>query len=156
MGVFTNSVMTTLTLADGKILVGRQFAGYGVYNTKNYLTKLNADGTLDSYWDTQGAGVNGGGYVTSIVEQADGKILIGGQFTSYNVTTRNNMLRLNADGSLDSSWNTQGAGVNITAYSITEQTDGKLLIGGTFTSYNGDYFPYLLKLEEDGKIENID
>ncbi|HOK51661.1 MAG TPA: delta-60 repeat domain-containing protein, partial [Bacteroidales bacterium] len=81
-----------------------------------------------------GDGTNGN--VNSIVIQGDGKIIIGGNFTSYNGTERNRIARLNADGSLDNSFNS-AIGLNNTVWAIALQSDGKIIIGGNFTSYNG-------------------
>ena len=44
------------------------------------------------------------GLVSTIAAQPDGKILIGGNFSSVNGTPRNFLARLNADGSLDASF----------------------------------------------------
>lgn len=71
--------------------------------------------------------------VYSTAVQADGKIIIGGNFTSYNGTGRNRIARLNADGSLDTGFN-PGTGASSVVYSSTVQADGKILIGGDFTS----------------------
>jgi hypothetical protein len=68
--------------------------------------------------------------------QADGKVLIGGFFTSYNGTGRGSIARLNADGSLDSSFN-PGTGASSDVYALAVQADGQVLIGGQFTSYDG-------------------
>ena len=70
----------------------------------------------------------------SLALQPDGKLLIGGNFTSYNGTPRNRIARLNADGSLDASFN-PGTGANSSVYALALQPDGKLLIGGDFTAY---------------------
>ena len=50
-------------------------------------------------------------YVFAVTVQPDGKVLVGGQFTAVNGTSRNNIARLNANGSLDSSFN-PGTGIN--------------------------------------------
>ena len=68
--------------------------------------------------------------------QGDGKIIIGGQFTTYNGTGRNYIARLNADGTLDAGFN-PGTGANNTIQTTALQGDGKIIIGGVFTSYNG-------------------
>ena len=75
------------------------------------IGRLNADGSLDTSFDP---GANG--QVITIVVQPDGKILVGGQFTMLGgggtgTTPRNRIGRLNADGSLDATFN-PGAGAN--------------------------------------------
>ncbi|MFM8363476.1 MAG: delta-60 repeat domain-containing protein, partial [Haliscomenobacter sp.] len=82
----------------------------------------------------QGDGANSS--VSTLAVQSDGKILIGGSFSSYNGTARNRVARLNADGSLDTGFN-PGTGANNTVSTFAVQSDGKILIGGSFSSYNG-------------------
>ena len=133
---------------DGKILIGGSFTSYNGTSRK-YIARLNADGTLDASFNP-GTGANG--YVNSIALQPDGKVLIGGEFASYNRTTRRRIARLNADGSLDASFN-PGSGANGSVYSIALQPDGKVLIGGYFTSYNGTSRNRIARLNADGSLD---
>ena len=88
-------------------------------------------GDLDLSFDL-GSGAN---YrVTSVAVQSDDKVLIGGDFTEVNGTTRNRIARLNVDGSLDTNFNASIAG---NLRSLTVQPDGKILVGGWFSSVNG-------------------
>ncbi len=73
----------------------------------------------------------------SFAAQSDGKILIGGVFTTYNGTSRGYVARLNSDGSLDTGFLATGVGASGLVCSIAVQSDGKILIGGDFTTYNG-------------------
>jgi hypothetical protein len=64
--------------------------------------------------------------------------LIGGQFTQYNGVARNRIARLNANGSLDTSFNPgTGANFQFHVWTLAVQADGKIMIGGFFTQYNG-------------------
>ena len=67
--------------------------------------------------------------------QADGKIMIGGNFTSFNGTSRYHIARLNADGTLDNSFN-PGLGADGTVWAVAIRADGKILLGGEFTHFN--------------------
>ncbi|HBB03384.1 TPA: hypothetical protein DCZ39_00545 [Patescibacteria group bacterium] len=67
---------------------------------------MNSDGTLDSAF-TAGGSFNG--TVKTILVQSDGKILVGGIFTSYNGTTANYITRINSDGTIDTGFNVGGA-----------------------------------------------
>jgi hypothetical protein len=78
----------------------------------------------------------------------DGKVLIGGEFTSVNGTNQNSIARLNADGSLDSSFN-PGTGANGRVFAIALQPDGKVLIGGDFLTANGVLRPHVARLYGD-------
>ena len=80
-----------------------------------------------------GDGASNGVYTTAV--QSDGKIIIGGEFITYNGTARNRIARLNADGSLDATFN-PGTGTNNIVRTTAVQSDGKIIIGGEFTGYN--------------------
>jgi uncharacterized delta-60 repeat protein len=133
---------------DGKIIVGGNFATFnGVARSR--IARLNTDGTLDATFDV-GTGANDFVYTTAV--QTDGKILIGGLFTSYNGTLINRIARLNSDGSIDATFNV-GSGFNSYPYSISVQNDGKILIGGNFTTYNGTSINRILRLNSDGSLD---
>lgn len=135
---------------DGKILIGGQFTAYDG-TARSRIARLNADGSLDTTFNP-GTGVTGGLIVESIALQTDGKIIIGGGFSTYNGTTRNGIARLNSDGSLDASFN-PGSGANDVVSDIAIQNDGKILIGGNFTSYNGTSINRIAKLNTDGTLD---
>jgi uncharacterized delta-60 repeat protein len=143
-----NSVWTSAIQPDGKILIGGNFTSYNGTG-RNYIARLNSDGSLDTSFNP-GTGANAA--VWRITLQSDGKILIGGAFTSYNGTGRNRIARLNADGSLDTSFNI-GIGANNIVYTITLQPDGKIIIGGEFTSYNGTGRNRIARLNSDGSLD---
>jgi uncharacterized delta-60 repeat protein len=93
---------------------------------------------------------------TALVVQHDGKILIGGGFTSYNNQSRTGIARLRPDASLDTSFNPvlQLNGVNNgSASAFAVQSDGKILIGGNFTSINGTNFGDVARLNTDGSLD---
>lgn len=90
--------------------------------------------------------------VHSIALQPDGKILAGGDFTTFNGTTQNRLVRLNSDGSLDTSFNI-GTGFNYGVTSITLQPDGKILVGGYLTTFNGATQNRLVRLNSDGTLD---
>ena len=124
--------------ADGKILVGGNFTmlgGGGEGTTqRNYIGRLNPDGSLDA---TFHPGANG--IVAAFAVQEDGKILVGGNFTTLGgggtgTIPRNRIGRLNADGSLDTSFD---PGADAAVYAIAVQPDGKILVGGSFTTLGG-------------------
>ena len=142
---FNAVVRATALQTDGKILVGGSFTSYnGV--TENHLIRLNADGTKDATFST-GTGFNA--IVFAIALQADGKILVGGFFTAYNGVTENHLIRLNADGTKDATFNT-GTGFNAFVRAIVPQADGKILVGGGFNSYNGVTENRIIRLNADG------
>jgi uncharacterized delta-60 repeat protein len=92
---------------------------------------------------------NADGAVYSIALQSDGKILIGGDFTSVGGTPRNHIARLNPDGSVD----TFDPNANNTVRSIAIQSDGKILIGGDFTNVGGTARNHIARLNPDGSVD---
>jgi uncharacterized delta-60 repeat protein len=131
-----NYVSSLAVQADGKILVGGYFTTLGG-QTRNKIARLNADGTLDSSFNP-GASPEANMGVGSMAVQADGKILVGGPFTKLGGQTRNCIGRLNADGTLDGSFNPGTdalSGVGVSAIAV--QPDGKILVGGYFTVLGG-------------------
>src|SRR5712692_3876911 len=133
-----NSVRAVARQADGKVIVGGDFTtlgGGGIGTvTRNRLARINPDGTLDNAFDP---GANG--EVNALAIQADGKILVAGNFTTLGgggtgTTLRNHLGRLNPDGTLDITF-TRGANRAVLALAL--QADGKILIGGDFTKLAG-------------------
>lgn len=141
---------------DGKILVGGVFASYNGIS-ENKIIRLNSDGTKDTSFNT-GTGFNGCNNVNygvnAISLQTDGKIIVGGNFFSYNETTQNGITRLNQDGTRDESFIT-GTGFNIcsSVSSVIIQNDGKILVRGNFTSYNGVSVNNFIRLNVDGTLD---
>jgi len=139
---------------DGKIIIGGSFSTYnGV--PRNMIARLHADGTLDHTFDPgTGLGCSQGVcYIEAIQVLMNGKILVGGKFNLYNGQAVNNLIQLNADGSLDMDFNI-GAGPNNIVSVIRQQNDGCILIGGRFTEYNGVSMNYLARLHSDGSLDD--
>ncbi len=135
---------------DGKILAGGEFSTYnGASITR--IARLNTDGTLDETFNP-GLGVNA--LVRAIDVQADGKILVGGNFTSCNGVAMGHIVRLNTDGSIDTSFNSGGAGFNGNVPAIFVQPDQKIVVGGGFTTYNGLTTNDIVRLNTDGSIDS--
>ena len=151
---FTNSVLSIALQPDNKILVGGTFTSYNSTARKGII-RLNSDGTIDNTFNIgTGFGIGAGfPYVFSITLQLDGKILVGGDFSSYSGVTSNNIIRLNSDGTIDNTFNT-GSGFGNIVYTIALQPDGKILVGGAFISYNGTSRNRIIRLNTDGAIDN--
>lgn len=118
-------------------------------------------GTLDrsfnygrgkNYKFNYGLGTNG--MVSKTVVQPDGKLLIAGGFNNYNGEKSNGVARLNIDGSLDPTFNPNNVLVNGSVFTIALQTDGKIIIGGDFTTSGDNQKKYLARLNTDGSIDN--
>ncbi len=143
-----NGVSKILAQTDGKIIIGGNFTTNGTSNY-NRILRLNADGTVDTSF-TIGSGFNGA--VNTMFLQPDGKIIVGGSFTTYDGVAANRIIRLNSNGTIDPSFNI-GSGFNNTILSICLSQDNKIYIGGAFTTYNGLTNNRLVRLNDDGSID---
>ena len=151
-------VETVLPVPGGKILVCGNFT---VINgvQQPYIARLNANGSVDMTFSA-----HPGYWVRHMALQSDGKIVIGGFFTSVDGQPRNLIARLNANGGLDTGFDPgTGArgtlGVSITGnpdpfvFQLALQTDGKILITGNFTNYNGTAVSGLARLTPAGALD---
>jgi len=133
---------------DGKILIGGDFNSVNSIPRVN-IARLNADGSLDLSFD---AGLGADGSVRSIAVQFDDRVLIGGLFSSVSGVSRERIARLMPDGTLDASFS-PGSGANGAIYAIAIQLDGKILIGGDYTSFAGIPQGRISRLNPDGTID---
>ncbi|HYC48126.1 MAG TPA: hypothetical protein VED01_21845 [Burkholderiales bacterium] len=125
--------------ADGKILVaGRTVEGGPVFATeRTAVVRYNADGTLDTTFDTDGIATTHIGHAQKIAVQSDGRILVAGEFAGGA-----GMLRYNPDGSLDTTFDLDGtliSGAGI-IFDLALQSDGKIVTvaGRNVARYNAD------------------
>lgn len=147
-----NDQINTLAIqSDGKIIVGGWFTEFNG-TAVNRIVRLNTDGTTDNTFNV-GTGAEGDqAQVLASAIQSDGKIVIGGIFTTYNGTAVRNFARLNTDGTIDQSFTT-GNGPEYAVRAMQIQSDNKILIGGTFYSYNGSSSPRLARINADGSFD---
>lgn len=169
-------VLAVAVQPDGKVLVGGSFTrfdgqptkpapkatdpGYDPdnpeYHVRSRLVRLNQDGSVDTTFKAYIMN----GEVRSILVLPDGKIFIGGTFTTVRQnktadenntnTTRNRLARLNADGSLDLSLDPNANGdVRV----LVTQGDGKIMVGGSFTAISGVTRTRLARLNANGVLD---
>jgi len=139
-------VSTMAVQADGKIVIGGPFT-YICGKTRNHIARLNADGTLDLAFDP-----NADNGVGAIVIQPDGKLLVGGSLTTIAGGTRHGLARLYPDGTLDDTFvdpDATGGGVS----TIAVQADGKIVVGGGFTSIGGQTHYFIARLNGNGSLD---
>ena len=156
-GGFNFEVLSIIPSNDssGDVYVGGWFTSYKG-TTVNRLVRLNSDGSIDSGFDT----VTGGGFnsaVQSLSLDVSGAVYVGGQFTKYNGTTINSLVRLNNDGSRDNGFDIQtGDGFNGSVGSVVFVNDGSgdIYVGGFFTNYKGVPVNNLLRLNSDGSVDS--
>ena len=161
---FGNSSFTQYALAiqpDGKIL-----AGGSVPTATNVFVKLvrfNTDGTRDTSFTpiihtSASTPINAQGAVQSLLLLPDGKIIVGGGYQQlFGSTTKYNFTRLNADGTLDATFNSgSGTGSNqLNSVRATAlQPDGKIIIAGGFSLYNGTARKGIARINANGTLDN--
>ena len=144
-----NGTIRSVAVQCGRLLIGGEFTG--VHGTsRNRIARLNADGSLDGSFNP-GPGANNTVY--AVVCQSDGKVIIGGDFTTIAGITRNRIARLNIDGSLDTIFN-PGTGASSSVLTIALQADSRVLIGGVFGAINGATRYRIARLNADGSLDN--
>jgi uncharacterized delta-60 repeat protein len=140
-----SQILASATQANGQAVIVGSFTRYNE-RMANRIARLNSDGTVDS---TFASGTGANATIRTIYILADNKILIGGDFTSYDGKTVNRIARLNANGSLDTTFVT-GTGANNIVYAITVDAQGKIYVGGNFTVYNADSVYRIMRLNANG------
>jgi len=134
----TQNVYALQEQTDGKLLVGRDGS----------IQRLNDDGTLDTTFTT----VTTNGIVYSFAILPNGKILAGGLFTTINGATKNRIVLLNSNGTVDTSF-VVGTGFNSDVHIVRVASDGSFFIGGKFTTYKGTTINRIAKLSNTGTLD---
>jgi uncharacterized delta-60 repeat protein len=148
-GANESGVSSIALQSDGRVLIGGFFSA--VHGTsRNRIARLHANGSLDTSFDP-GSGANH--TVFSVALQADGKVLMGGFFSAVNGASRHKVARLNGDGSLDPGFN-PGSGTDRIVHSVVVPADGKVLIGGSFTTIEGANRERMARLNSDGTADS--
>jgi len=136
--------------SDGKVVIVGNF-GWHNGNTVGGLSRMNADGTRDATFQN-GQIVNGQVFAVAVL--SDGKILIGGFFSSVNGVQRYRIARLNSNGTLDTSFDPGTGPVTGTyIYAIAPQPDGTVVIGGIFTTIGGVARRNIARLLPNGSVD---
>ncbi|HNP18553.1 MAG TPA: MBG domain-containing protein [Fulvivirga sp.] len=140
------SIKNILDTHDNKYFI----FGNGSYNGVSvYHFKIDSNNKLDPNFNNL-RNRFGGVYANHV--QEDGKIIIGGDFNFIDKIPQNNIARLDFDGSVDMTFNSN-TGTNGPIFVMKEQYDGKIICGGKFTFYNQAYRKGLVRILNDGSID---
>ena len=149
MALYTNGTH------QGKIVIGGGFTSFnGISRYK--VARLNANGTVDTSFNP-GTGVDG--IVRAVAIQPDNKVIIGGEFRVVNGITRQNIARLNADGSVDLSFDPgtgPEAGADATVWTVAvmgNSVSNAIVIGGDFAFVNGALRLGVARFNSDGSLD---
>lgn len=144
---FENSVYKILPLENGKTMVLGNFKKFNGTFAPG-IARLLEDGSLDTSFNSEKSGANN--LIKTAVNQLDGKIILGGNFTKYNATECNRIVRILSDGSVDATFNS-GTGFNSQIYALALQSDGKIIAAGNFTRFNDGVVGRIVRLLPDGQ-----
>lgn len=133
---------------DGKVLIGGMFSTFNGEDVAR-IVRVDVDGRPDPGFN---AGLSANSWVRAIAVQPDGRVLVGGNFTSFGGQNAGGIVRLNPDGTRDMDFN-MGTGMAGGVYAFAVQPDGRILVGGDLTSYNGTPAVGLVRLEADGTLD---
>ena len=141
----------TLSLrSDGKVAVAGYFTTAGGVPA-NHLTRLNADGSRDDTFQTFFGVLDGAVHAVTI--QPDGRAIIAGEFTTVDGVPRSGIVRLNADGSLDTTFQDAIGASTWGIDAVVLQPDGRILVGGLFWAVGGVSRRSIARMNPDGSLD---
>jgi uncharacterized delta-60 repeat protein len=147
---FNGDVAVVRAQSDDRILVGGAFTLFDVALAGG-IARLNLDGSLDqAFMTATGTGFDDA--VTSIALDSQGKIWVGGKFTSYNGTSVPHLARLNSDGTLDPAFQPGGGFDGNVLTLTTGDASGQIIAAGDFTRFNGSPAPHLAQIAASGAL----
>ena len=146
-----DDVLAIAFQSDGSTIIGGRFTTYSLVPV-GMITRINSDGSLDPSFNISSTGANG--LVRQIIILPDDKILIAGEFTTYNNVPRNRIARLNPDGTLDETFD-PGDGADHRIWGMDIQDDGKILIVGVFSSYDNIVRNNVARLHPNGTLDTL-
>jgi uncharacterized delta-60 repeat protein len=148
-----NQIDSIAVQSNGEIVVGGQFSSADGITQAN-IARLNSDGSLDTTAVMNaGAVLSSSETPTCLAEEADGKVLVGGNFTLLDNSSISYFARLNVDSTIDSTFNVGGTGPNQEVTAVIATAGHKIFVGGDFNSYNGSPVAGYIQLNMDGTID---
>ena len=143
-----NFVNAIALQSDSKIVIAGAFTAVNGAQ-RGRVARLDFTGAHDLDFDP-GEGANGEIHAAAL--QADGFIVLGGDFTAFDGQPFSRIVRLDGQGQVDPLF-TSGAGFDGSVRSIAVQPDGKLVVGGYFTNYDGTVRAGVARLNTDGSLD---
>ena len=144
------NVNNIISQSDGRLLIGGAFTTYSGSVYQSFLARLNTDYSIDT---TLNIGIGFNASLVAVTTQSDQKIIVGGAFFSYSGSTVNRIARLNTNGTRDTTFNIGINGFNSTVNALDVQSDQKVIVGGSFTTYSGSTKNYIARLNTDGTAD---
>lgn len=135
---------------DGKLLAGGYFTSIGG-SSRTRIARLNASGSADAAFNPA---IGPDGLVSCIVQQVNGRILIGGRFDQIGSEPASGLARLLPSGALDTTFQSFTDSGDID--SITLQGDGRILVTGSFNTVSGQPATRIARLTNDPAISILE
>lgn len=149
--------------SNGSVVIGEVNPGFISPPTANGFMRISPSGTVDSAFNAGGSGFlnMNPGSIRTLAAQADNKILIGGKFETVGGISRPRLARLNADTTLDNTFQLTfgGSGDRFTqisdVYNVRIQPEGKLVVTGSFDYFvNNVLKKNIVRLNANGSIDS--
>ena len=138
---------------DGKILIGGE--GFNVGTTDYFLARLLPDGSLDPGFLLIQTNATAG--IDTITLLPDGRFYIGGDHGNIGAIQTRTVTRMQADGSVDTSFAIQSLDYSGRALSIVVEPDGSIIAGGNFSGHTlggGVLFGSLARFSSTGVVDS--
>ena len=148
------TILTVAQQPNGKLIVGGSFHSLGGVVANN-VVRLETTGATDAGFDGSSAGPLALYVKAVLAHPSNGKIFVGGYFSTYGGAVRNNLAWVGSDGSLDNTLNGLGGAADAfpQVYALATQPDGKIVVGGLFSSLNGASHYNIVRLNPDSTID---
>jgi uncharacterized delta-60 repeat protein len=142
----TGEIIDMAVQPDGQILLAGFFDRVEG-KRHNSIARFHDDGTLDASFIARA-----NGSVHALALQSDGGVVLVGDFGSVNGLRQKTVARVTATGELDDTFSA-GQGGDKEARGVAVQRDGKILVGGNFSRFNGESRRYIVRLNADGSVD---
>ena len=140
---------------DGKILAVGDFTSFNG-SPRSGIARLMTNGSVESN-ATFNPGIGASAGVNSLCLQADGRILIAGDFTTYSGAATSRIALLNSDGTqVSGAVFSVGGGANDIVWDITQTADGAILAAGEFDGFDGSPPARLVRLLNPVASDSLD
>jgi uncharacterized delta-60 repeat protein/uncharacterized repeat protein (TIGR01451 family) len=152
-GIYAIIQMPTNQFPTPTFVIGGNFANYDG-TSMGGVARITTSGQLDPTFNPGPGVTSTNGAVHALALQANGQVIVGGDFTVFNSLPYHHLVRLNLDGSVDTTFNPDtGADISGSVQAILVQPDGKIVIGGVFTNVNGVALNHIARLNQDGTLD---
>jgi uncharacterized delta-60 repeat protein len=163
----TDEISAITLQSDGKILAAGAATRSDSSISDFAVVRYNINGTLDTGFGTGGKVTTvfgtGSGFARSVALAADGKILLAGG-AIFDGRFRFAVVRYDSNGTLDTTFGADGTGAVSTkintgdtdhlGFSMAIQSDGKIILGGSSTSIDGDFGSAVVRYNSNGTLDN--